>query len=684
MRRRLRPRASARVAIPVLALAAENVAIFFRHYFAGYGFPWDFLGSYYAAAAYWTEAANNGAGGVPAWMPFQSMGYPFALNPQTGLHYAPMWLFPLLRIPYTLHAAVVLQCLHVLLGALGMYLLLAAAVRSRRAALIGAFAFQLFGGFYSNAEHVDIIRAFAFAPWLFWAALPPERWETRLRRRILLLPLVVFLFATGCYPGNLLAALFLLAVFAALVLASRRLARPVLRWAAALAVAVPLGLAMAAFHLGPSWIHRGEQQRYQNFERVYRATMTPAHLPGLFAEPRRMTGDPSMNSTFVGFAVLAGVCLLSRASLARLWPWAAVGLLSAAMAAGNTLPLHALVRTLAPPLGYSRFPPSDYRILAAIALVVLGAAGWRDFRRRWRPIGRVALRLLPLCALSAWGLFQVYADQPLAGRPAWAAAALAVTLAALLFWRGLRGPAAATAVLLSAIAFDAARVLPRVDGWIVPDVLGVCRTFYPTPAAMHDAGVVVSPAVFAAPPASRPQRVTGRAEGYSAVGYLTGAYAVDDTGAAVLAAQATIAKDPGWLAFVCQPWTPIVVEGPPSAGESAEVPNLRSRTVRAAAAGVPDPRVTQTSYGADVIRYRVASPDPFLLVENEIYFPGWTSTTAGPAVRVNGLFRGWRLPAGDYDFETRFALPGAQRLRWVTAAAWVAWLAAVVSLRRRR
>ena len=65
------------------------------------------------------------------WMPFQSMGYPFLLNLQTGVFYPPMWVFPLLRIPYTLPAAVVLQCLHVFAGALGMYVLARALLRSQ-------------------------------------------------------------------------------------------------------------------------------------------------------------------------------------------------------------------------------------------------------------------------------------------------------------------------------------------------------------------------------------------------------------------------------------------------------------------------------------------------------------------------------------------------------------------------
>ncbi len=678
MRRSVRARRFFRFA-PFLVLAAENLAVFHRHYFAGYGFPWDFVGSYYAAAAYWTQALAHG--GLPMWMPFQSMGYPFLVNLQTGLWYPPMWVFPLLRIPYTLPAAVVLQCLHVLAGALGMYVLVRAVLRSRREALLAAFAFQLFGGFYSNAEHVDIVRSFAMLPWLLWAAIPAGSEETRMPRRILAVPLFVFLLAVGGYPGNLIASIFLLAVFAALVLVQRRFARGILRWAAALGGSVLLGLAMAAIHLGPAWIYRAELLRYHVSERIYRATMTAAHLPGLFLEPLGMPGDISMTSTFVGLAVLAGVCLLARASLLRLWPYVVLCLLAAAMAAGNTLPVHGVLRSLAPPLGYSRFPPSDYRGVVAILLILLAAAGWRDLRRRGYPPRMLAWRLLPLALFAAWGIRRVYAGQALWPQPALAGVAFFAVLAALAIWSRAK-PAAATLAVLAVIAFDAARVLPRVQGWVVPDLIAVCRVFSPTPARMHDAGVVVAPGLFEKAPASRPPRTEGD-EGYKASGYLAGDYVLGDFGGPVLRARATIMKDESFLEFMRGEWLPVLVEDPPaSPGDAVAVADLPER-IRSAA---PDPRLAQTAYGIDRIRYRVSSERPLLLIENEIYFPDWTAQVPGAtvsAVRVNELFRGWRLPAGTYDLETRFRLSGLPLLATVSGAAWLAWLLLLAAARRR-
>jgi len=668
--------------LPIGVLAVENLAVFDRHYFGGAGFPWDFIGSYYAAAAYWTEAVARGP--LPMWMPFQSMGYPFLLNLQTGLFYPPMWVFPLLRIPYTLPAAVVLQCLHVFAGALGMYALGRALLRSRREALLAAFCFQLFGGFYSNAEHVDIVRSFALTPWLLWAAVPPRAAEARaLPRRILLVPLFVFLMATGGYPGNLLAALFLVAVFAACVLVQRGFARAAWAWAAALGLAMALGLGMAAIHLGPAWMYRDEMLRYHNADQIFRASLGVVHLPGLVLQNRGMPLDRSMTSTWVGFAVLAGICFLARSSWKRFWPYVAVALLAAAMAAGNSLPLAPLVRRLLPPLGYSRFPASDYRGFFAMLLILLAAAGWRDLRhRRVTPLGFL-LRFLPVVLFAAWSIVRVYPVSEYWSQPALAEACVVATLVALVLWRVSR-PAVGLVALLAAISLDAGRVLPRIAGWIEKDLIAVCRQFAPTPAKMYDAGLVVDPTLFRTHQGPRPAR--NDSDGlYRASGYLQGDFLVADFGAAAgLRARDAMTRDRRYLSFMCLEWTPLVLEAPPAtsgtgaAGTDIEIPMLWPRMRKSG----PDPRILQESFGIDWARYRVDSDQPFLLVENEVYFPGWELRREGggaapqpqPAVRVNENLRGWILPAGRYTFETRFRLRGFRLFAAVSAAAWVAWL----------
>src|SRR5690242_10248422 len=96
----------------LVLLFVQNIAIFWQHYFNNLGFPWDFVAVYYAWPAFWTTAVSVGI--FPQWIPYQSMGYPLAINAQSGLYYPIFWIFATLHIPFTLNAAVILEVLHVL------------------------------------------------------------------------------------------------------------------------------------------------------------------------------------------------------------------------------------------------------------------------------------------------------------------------------------------------------------------------------------------------------------------------------------------------------------------------------------------------------------------------------------------------------------------------------------------
>ena len=45
----------------VFVILAVNAFVFRNHYFNGYGFPWDFVGTYLAVPFYWIEAVKVGA-----------------------------------------------------------------------------------------------------------------------------------------------------------------------------------------------------------------------------------------------------------------------------------------------------------------------------------------------------------------------------------------------------------------------------------------------------------------------------------------------------------------------------------------------------------------------------------------------------------------------------------------------
>ncbi len=107
------------------------------------------------------------------------MGFPSFLALQSGAWYAPLALLDAVGVVYTIHVATVVQVLHVLAGALGVYALLRQSGCSRGVALLGGVAFHFGAAFYSNQQHVDIVRAAALFPWLLYVLRPDflaKRW----------------------------------------------------------------------------------------------------------------------------------------------------------------------------------------------------------------------------------------------------------------------------------------------------------------------------------------------------------------------------------------------------------------------------------------------------------------------------------------------------------------------------
>jgi hypothetical protein len=145
-------------------------------------------------------------------------------------------------------------------------------------------------------------------------------------------------------------------------------------------------------------------------------------------------------------------------------------------------------------------------------------------------------------------------------------------------------------------------------------------------------------------------------------GHIEGNYLMVDHTNGQLKAWKRAMDDPRLQEFMSQPWTPILL-APASLGSE--------EGLRLAAGGPDLGRVEQVSYGQDEIEYEVELGQPAVLVENELYFPGWQASLNGSAVdtlvrafSVEGALRAWELPRGRYVMRARFETPG---LLWFAA-----------------
>jgi hypothetical protein len=667
-----------RGAVAAGILALQNLAIFGLHYAGIFGFPWDFNGTYYAVPAFWTTAVARGI--LPRWIPFSAGGYPFALNLQSGFFYPPFWIFPAFDVPYTLRAAVAFQCLHVLAGAIGMYLLARLVLADARIALVAAAAYQLFGGFYSNAEHADIVRAFALLPWFLFALTRRSEEGTRLPARAWSLPLIVYLLATGGYPFALPAALLLGSAYGLAEVAGKpggpRTLKRIVSLGAAYSGLALLGVAMAFVQLAPSWIHREEIARWHHHGSLPLTGIGIRQLPGFVFRSSAVPGEVSMTSTYVSVLLLAAFAMLRWKDAKRHAGFLVLLAAGALMAAGAESPLYRLAVRAVPPLGISRFPASDYRAFPAIALILLGAVALRQAaregisRRRYAAGAAIAVAAFGWCALQVRGPVGIFGFGQ-------AGALLALSLALLFFAAGRRGIAGKVAVLAVALVFaDGARFLIRQPGWWVRDP----DSFVPAPGRGRSTKVPVAPAPLT-PVASRPPRISAPSGNFAASGYLLGEFGVYEVETAVLQAKRRTDQNDAECEYLRRGWEPRVMRVD---SRQSTVDSRGNRDVRLPLEFFEEPaareaQVRLVEYGADRIRYEVELPAPALLVENELFFEGWTARLdesrerISPA-RVNGIWRSWPLPAGRHRMTAEFGFPGFAAMAAVSAAAWLSWV----------
>jgi hypothetical protein len=670
----------------LLALVLQNLAIFRAHYFSGAGFPWDFSMAYYAMVAFWTAAVGGGT--FPQWMPFQQMGYPFALQLQSGMNYLPLWAFPLFRIPYTLHAAVVFQCLHILFGSVGMFVLARMEQRSSAFAIVAAVAFQFFGGFYSNAEHVDIIRAFAVAPWLLYVFTLDRRDPERLPTRSILIPPIVYLFAAGGYPGNVFAGGVIVAIYLALQLADvhRRGCAPSRLTRVALSVAglTLLGCGMAILQYGPVWLHRTEFVRAAGLGATPREGLWFPHLAGLFLSNKTLPGEISMTSTYVSLPVVIFATFAPVRALERNRVLLILGGVAMLMAAGDRSFLWAGVTTLIPVLKLSRFPSSDYRVFVAIPLILIAVAGLRAIVEKQLSGTTIAVRSLVCVTWLCWGLAHVYHSM---GREV----ALAVVVAAASFatlialWRTPSRfmPIGLCAVVLL-ISADALRVLPDVPGWHEAEFdAWYARQGFP-PYKTPRGRLLSASRILSNLPASRPVR-TVPAGLVRWGGYVDGRFLTNDLTPNVLRATDRVGANSLYQKYMLMEWRPLLLEAP----ETRQPPEIVVPDTALAErigniSAIEREGVKQIRYGVNEIRYQVSLVRAQLLVENEMYFPGWHARLSTPdgatldAVSVNGVFRSWFLPAGTYTMDASFEFPRRSGLWLVTILSVLLWMSVVL------
>ena len=356
-RRRLRR------ALTLAILLAALEIVTFGLYLTGLSVPpWDFFGSYNTDAYLWWS--RGGFFDPVDWIPTLWAGYPAAAGLQNSAWYLPVGIAAAFG-PFTLHSAAIVQAIHVAFGAVGAYLLIRRMGGSVPPALLAATAWFYAVGVYSNAEHVDIVRGYAWMPWLLLMVSPLWPW-----RRWWAIPVATILLwqaATGVYPGILIAAAYVLPFW--FVAASFIWRRPVVPTVAGIAVTA-LGAALLS---GPRLLPFLLQSNA--------TTVTPdasQFSPWIvgtvafgYGSPE-LPNDISMRSFFVPATVLVLACFTSgRSRFTR----AAAALVAPSFLLGMPfLPWFQAAQAL-PGMSLSRFSMSDFKPFLIMGILLLGIGG---------------------------------------------------------------------------------------------------------------------------------------------------------------------------------------------------------------------------------------------------------------------------------------------------------------------
>lgn len=658
----------------------------FRDYFTGDAIPpWDFLGGYNTDAYYWW--AHGSMLSPVQWVPGNWMGYPAAATPQNSSWYLPVGIVANL-VPFTLRASAVLAALHVAAGSVGAHVLLRRLGNGFWAALLGSTAWFFAAGYYSNASHVDIARAYAWLPWVLLVLKPGWQWRTWWGPIVGVL--VLWQAATGMYPGIFVATGYVGIVWIAFW--QMRL-RPGLRdHLVPLAGASVLALLLCAprmltyYALGSA--SRGPVADVSQFDWRMLATLlydyTGDSLPN----------DLTMRSFFLPATVLLLLFFARRgvgtsAGLALLLPAVVLGV--------PALPWFGAVQHL-PGMSLSRFSMSDFKPFILLGAVIIASAAWNGLleRRRAPTRGLTRAELVRLAA-AVLGSALLFLIGYLSGVPApsWLVqsallVAGVVALTQLLLLRARNAGVAAVATGALAVVLTAASGLvwaySAVQPWHSPRVDSEQVVLHGTVSSFID-DARPSGELRERPdrePAPRPLTALALTENafnhvsYDntlAVGGLTNLRGLP-TQQLLNAAMLKPGTGRGVAAFLALAGTGVSSgTGAPTAGQLAACGTQ----------GDCGPaRLSPVSYSPGHFRYQVNSGASAVVTLNEAYYRGWealvcSSRSQCSATSVRGSEQGLvqvRVPAGSSSLRLDYAtpaLPAALAMFWLAVLAVLGW-----------
>lgn len=669
---------------PVLLLLIATIGVFYSHILGSLTFPWDFHGPYFTHAV--ARMRDGSFVSPPLWMPWGGFGIPAAQSLQDGAWYLPQYLFDFFGWKYDLVGATRLQVAHVFFGALGAYFFVRQMHASRLAASVASLAFVFNPAFFSNSQHVDIVRGTALLPWLLYALILLFRrsgaWS------FLVFSLILWQFLVGAYAGMIVSAAYACVIVAAFeTYFVRQKTRSLWPFAIVfLAVASAVGLSMVKFLpvlVDFSSVRQSAGQVSGVTFELLTTLLFDFDLDG-------MPNDLSMRDMFVGLPILwlSIVGMVSTGSDKSKMPHVLVVVALIPMVAYS--PVQSLVAVL-PLMDVSRFHISDFRPVLHLVMLLFAAYGCDQLLRNEKSRVLTASMVIGAVLVMALSVYGWHLSQPEKAF-VWPLVAALCMLPAVAVWltdrsAEPRGRAVIAICLLSAVAVSgyghalrSERVwrMPRSDAAEVATFGTTIRELLSNspvgPIEYRPARALLAPL-----PASRGElydelyNFAWLAQGYAAFGYenmATSRTLSEIYDAAISRKESDLQTAMRWMierssvrllpdlaTFDLHSFSECIgVCVEPSIADNAQVRMIAFR---------PEGAV-----------YEVNAVTAFSMVENELYYSGWTGLVCSfdnvcadaevSAQPVGRVLRGWSLPAGRYRFMTYYQPPAWEESAGIT------------------
>jgi hypothetical protein len=652
-------------------LLALTVWIFERQLFAGWSFPWDFLGTYTTTPAF--VAATFGHAHPVSWSPFVASGFPVDVDPQAGLYFPGWWLLGALRIPATLSVLTDIQVAHVLFGGIGMLCL----ARARRLAwpwaAMCSVAYLFFGGYYGQAEHADMFRGFSYLPWLLWALTPPNRVDGKWTR-LIAVPPIVWLIASGTYPGQIVSFGLTGTIY---VLIAIRL-DPMRVWrehrrALALVALASVATCLVVFIPFIRAEHANELFRENEPTATARAgfSIAPLDFFGLYLNNFAWTPEGTITTWVIGIPTLIGVALARRLTLRSQAPLIVCGVVALALAMTPRIGFIGQAMTSLRPLFPGRFPAAEYKAVVAVALILTSGDAWSRLPPRRDRATWIGLALASV--VLAGGALLVPSTYAQPTQELWLVFAVILACVAL----ALASPPAPVlaCLLVVLLVVDGTR---EIHDYRLAGVVSPWQALAPEPSfyEARDQFVRELPGRLERTMATRPAREPSVSPPEpEASGWVADSYQESDYDPTIERSLWRAEHNPAWLALLLAPWHAYTFPCSTVGCSSGHVHLPTTSTWRSS------PYVHTTSYGIDGIDYAVYVSQPTLLVENELAVRGWRAGSPHVhRVDTDLPFRAWYLSPGRYRFSATFHEPGRSLQYIALVCALGGWLACVLIL----